>query len=118
MLYFTDYIVKSFLWDIFLKLSVWIKCKLTREVWFKLSFILYNMDPLGFNTWIPFSLSEIKEWEYDEDEDELRDLLLRIFVLCFLFFFFFQAENEIMKKKMCDAVFLYFVSYEMWTLLG
>ena len=117
MLYFTDYIVKSFLWDIFLKLSVWIKCKLTREVWFKLSFILYNMDPLGFNTWIPFSLSEIKEWEYD-DEDELRDLLLRIFVLCFLFFFFFQAENEIMKKKMCGAVFLYFVSYEMWTLLG
>ena len=47
-MYFTDCIVKTFLWDVFLKLCVCIRCKLRREVPFKLIFIRYNMEPLGF----------------------------------------------------------------------
>ena len=47
-MYFTDCIVKTFLWDVFLKLCVCIRCKLRREVPFKLIFIRYNMEPRGF----------------------------------------------------------------------
>ena len=45
---FTDCVVNTFLWDVFLKLCVCIRCKLRREVAFKLIFIRYNMEPLGF----------------------------------------------------------------------
>ena len=45
---FTDCILKTFLWNVFLKLCVCIRCKLGREVPFKLIFILYNMKLLGF----------------------------------------------------------------------
>ena len=47
-MYFTDCVVNTFLWDVFLKLCVCIRCKLRREVPFKLIFIRYNMEPLGF----------------------------------------------------------------------
>ena len=47
-IYFTDWVVKAFLWDVFLKLHVCIRCKLQWEVPFKLIFILINMEPLGF----------------------------------------------------------------------
>ena len=47
-MYFTDWVVNIFLWDAFLKLCVCIRCKLRREVPFKLIFIWYNMEPLGF----------------------------------------------------------------------
>ena len=67
-MYFTDCVVKAFLWDVFLKQSVCIRRKLRREVPFKLIFIRYNMEPL----------------EDYEDEDKLEDLLLRLFLLCFL----------------------------------
>ena len=45
---FTDCIVNTFLWDVFLKLCVCTRCKLRQEVPFKLIFIRYNMEPLGF----------------------------------------------------------------------
>ena len=47
-MYFTDCVVNTFLWDVFLKLCVCIRCKLRREVPFKLIFIRYNMEPRGF----------------------------------------------------------------------
>ena len=53
-MYFTDCVVNTFLWDAFLKLCVCIRCKLRREVPFKLIFIWYNMEPLGF---LVFSLT-------------------------------------------------------------
>lgn len=45
-MYFTDSVVKAFLWDTFLKLSICIKCKVRRKVLYKLIFIFYNMEPL------------------------------------------------------------------------
>ena len=45
---FTDCILKTFLWNVFLKLCVCIRCKLGREVPFKLIFIRYNMKLLSF----------------------------------------------------------------------
>ena len=47
-MYFTDCVVNTFLWDVFLKLCVCIRCKLRQELLFKLIFIWYNMEPLGF----------------------------------------------------------------------
>ena len=47
-MYFTDCIVNTFLWDVFLKLCVCIRCKLRREVPFKLIFSWYSMEPLRF----------------------------------------------------------------------
>ena len=47
-MYFTDCVLKTFLWDVFLKLCICIRCKLRREIPFKLIFIQYNMEPLGF----------------------------------------------------------------------
>ena len=47
-MYFTDWSVKTFLWDVFLKMCLCIRCKLRREVPFKLIFIWYNVEPLGF----------------------------------------------------------------------
>ena len=47
-MYFTDCVVNTFLWDVFLKLCVCIRCKLRRDVPFKLIFIWYSMEPLGF----------------------------------------------------------------------
>ena len=45
-MYFTDCVVKDFLWDTFLKLSICIKCKVRWKVSFKLIFIFCNMEPL------------------------------------------------------------------------
>ena len=47
-MYFTDCVVKAFLWDVFLKLCVSIRCKFRREVPFKLIFIRNYIEPLGF----------------------------------------------------------------------
>ena len=47
-MYFTDCVVNSFFCDVFLKLCVCIRWKLRREVPFKLIFIWYSMEPLGF----------------------------------------------------------------------
>ena len=47
-MYFTDCVVNTFLWDVFLKLCVCIRCKLRQEITFKLILIRYNMEPLGF----------------------------------------------------------------------
>ena len=46
-MYFTDCVVNTFLWDVFLRLCVCIRCQLRREVPFKLIFIRYNIEPLG-----------------------------------------------------------------------
>ena len=47
-MYFTDCVGNTFLWDVFLKLCVCIRGKLRRETPFKLIFIWYNMETLGF----------------------------------------------------------------------
>ena len=47
-MYLTDCVVKTFLWDVFLKRCICIRCKLRREIPFKLIFTQYNVEPLGF----------------------------------------------------------------------
>ena len=46
-MYITDCVVSTFLWDVFFKLCVSIRCKLRREVPLKLIFVRYNMEPVG-----------------------------------------------------------------------
>ena len=84
-MYFTDWIVKAFLWEVFLKLCVSTRCKQKWEIPFKL---IWNL----LVSWPSSSLLELEEWE--NDEHKLEHLLLCFFLLRFLLLFFLCLVGE------------------------
>ena len=95
-MYFTDCVVKVFLSNIFLKPSVCIRCNLRRDVLFKLIFIWYNMEPLGFLVFFLILRTRVmrRQWR----RRRTRDLLLRLFLLCFLLLFFLRLRGKRTRK--------------------
>ena len=84
-------------WRLFCRMYYWnwvfardVSC----DAWSHLNWFSFNTIWNLFISWSSSSLTELEEWEDDEDEHELGDLLLYLLLLCFFFFLRLHGEPD------------------------
>ena len=116
----TDCIIKDYLCDIFLKLSVCLKCMLRREVPFNFIFIWNNMEPVGFLVFFVTLRAQgmRRRWRWRQSWGSST---LSLFVLLLTSHFSSSRLRTILWRRRCATSFLclsYLVRFSpFWTKL-
>ena len=101
-MYFRDCIVKAFLQNVFLKLCLWMWCKLRREVPFKLIFIQYIMKLLDF---LSFFLT-LRAWGMRRRWRQRRTRKFStLFLFTLLLISFLSSSRCRLRRRRCATSF-------------
>ena len=105
---FTGCVMKDFLWDVFLKLCVWIRCKIRQESPFKMIFIKYSMEPYGFLVFF-FTLRSQRmrrRWRWRRTRRSFPSLLFTFLLTSLLYSFNWRTRVGNLRRHFLVFYFL------------